>query len=320
MKTAALIADCVRLHSPPSDEYDERSWMVFATNHGLGWHVGPRDRELTGRALADASRLLRPADMAQLVALRTDVQLLRGAGLIELDTSEPAFMIRDRPPKTLIPPSPTQADLAAADAKRARRAIQLAKANVLPTVLDSVSTSALGEVLRDSRRAPAAVHTSNLEQQVVGLAAIYALAVLPGIADYPSDLVLAWRDELADSLNAFRSRIRELLVESSFLEGDREPAAYLMMIGPQLDRDYHELKREARKASLWQTTKERAPASAGIGAGIGLELAIAGHPLLAASALLQGTISQGIVNLAESVRRRADLRKHPLYWNYRIGR
>lgn len=319
MKAAALMSDEVRLHAPPEEDFDERSWVIFGSGStGLGWNVGPRDPELVGSLLAQESRFLLPADMAELVALRTDVQLLRAAGLIELDTDEPTYFIRTKAPTTLVPATPSLDDLANAEARRIQRSSKLAAATVIPTVLDAVSADSLQVVLRDKRHAVHAVHTSTLEQQVVGLSAMYATTVVPQIMDCSSEQVLNWRVELGESLGAFHERVRELLIDSSSADAS-DATEYMKRIGPQLDRDFSELRRQARSSRLWQTTREHSPVAVGLGAGFGLQLMAAGKPLLAASALLQGTVTQALVNVAEALRRQRATRGHALYWRHVIA-
>jgi hypothetical protein len=323
MKAATLMSQRVRLHAPPAEDDDERSWLVFATGlNPWAWLVGPRDPVLVGESLVAESRLLRPADMAELIALRTDVQLMRGAGMIELNTSEPTFVIYDHPrprPKTLVPPPPTLDDVANAEAKRIRGYSRLAQAAVLPTVLDAVSAEALGEALRDPRHANQIAHVSSLEQQVVGLAALYAVAGLPDIANYSAEQVLQWRDSLAESLGAFHERVRNLLIDSTVGPGASDLPEYMRLIGPQLDRDLYEIRCQSRSARLWDTTKERFPVMVGLGSSLALELMWAGQPLLAASAFLQGTAAQALVNVAEAVRRSRGTHRHPLYWRHVVS-
>lgn len=147
----------------------------------------------------------------------------------------------------------------------------------------------------------------------------YVLRVLPGVTQYPAELVLEWRDELADSLSSFRSRIQDFGSNAELSSDADQASRQLEVIGAHLDHDLAELRREARATRLWRATLDQLPTIAGRGATVGIAFGTGFRdPSVGLVSLLSASIAQGVTMAFDVARRRRAIRSHPMQWRYAI--
>jgi len=166
----------------------------------------------------------------------------------------------------------------------------------------------------------AAQKEPSADQVALSIAPAYVLRILPGLTDYPVELVLEWRDTLGDSLDAFHQRISDFSTACEPVNSPDQARRQLEIIGAQLDRDFAELKREARATQLWRATQDQAPTMAGRAAAVGVAFGAGfGHPAIGLVALLSASITQGVTMAFDLAKRRRAMQAHPLHWRYVLG-
>lgn len=158
------------------------------------------------------------------------------------------------------------------------------------------------------------------ELVALSVAPAYALRILPGLANYPAELVLEWRDTLNESLDAFRKRIADFAAASQPIESPTEARRQLEIIGAHLDRDFAELQREAQATRLWRATQDQVPTMAGRAATVGVAFGAGfGRPAIGLIALLSASIAQGVTMAFDLAKRRGAMQAHPMHWRYVLG-
>lgn len=320
IKTCALVSDRIVLSSPHTEQHDERAWASFFFDGSFDWNGKPKDRERLSKDLADDPILgLCPSDLVpEIVRLQTDMKILRHERIFDLATDEPVWEVRTTRPATL---QLTWDQEAALVAQRWGQLRAIAEAPE-PVVFDARSATALKAAMQFTRSRPStdASGIAPVAGRVLSAAALYAARAVPNLHALPAEAVLALRDELGDSLSAFRSRIDELVVESTSIDERDEVGLWLREISPTLDREFGDLKRAAASSRISAVSRERAPVGLGAGAALGFQLGLAGRVVAGSSAFAAGALGQFVVNAAEVVRRRGSLGRHPLYWRLVMSR
>lgn len=154
---------------------------------------------------------------------------------------------------------------------------------------------------------------------VLEVAGLYVTKALPHLDLYPVDLLLAWREHLDESLQAFRARVAEHRSAMTGIGWKDEDERMVVDIARSLDVEYLELQKQARSSALWPVTKERLPAISGTATTLALSFAAGTKdPIIGLQALLGAGLAQGMVTAFTSLRRVRATNRHPMYWRHAL--
>jgi hypothetical protein len=198
------------------------------------------------------------------------------------------------------------------------RAHRLLTSRAVAAVLDETSEAELHHYLSQGVLRQGALRVTDAGR-ALSIAPLYVLRAVPHLAELDVGLLIDWREELADSLSAYRSAVVEISTAASGVDR-ADTDAFLASVGPHLDRLYAEVSRHAEASRLWSVTRERSASFVGPAVPAGIVLAAAPHqPVAALSALAAGTLTQALVTVVEALRRIKNTSAHPLYWRYALN-
>jgi hypothetical protein len=165
--------------------------------------------------------------------------------------------------------------------------------------------------------------TRTREELCVRLAAntayLYVARAIPHLETLPVDLVLEWRSALRDSLEAYRTRVYQIVERSWAGESGEKLSRLIEHIMYELDQEFEQVQREAKSQPLWRATREAIPSIAGTSAGIAIELIVGLNNPLPASLVAAGGMLGGALTIAlTAARDERAMNKSPLYWRYAI--
>ena len=158
----------------------------------------------------------------------------------------------------------------------------------------------------------------SLAQQALGVAPLYVLRAVPNIGDFSVERILMLRDELSDSLGAYRAAVARYLHDSTTVE-DENAAAFLQEISTELDRAYEDLLQHSESATLTMVAAERLPVAVGAFSALAYTFgASAQAPVASLHGLAAGSLAYALSSVAESLRRMRRRKSHPLFWRYTL--
>ena len=151
----------------------------------------------------------------------------------------------------------------------------------------------------------------------------YTMFALPWAHHYPPELLLAWIDELSDSLDAYNELVAKLWADFDNSGAGSRSTFQLDELCRVLDQQYEELRRHVRSSRLLSVTKRNLPEFVG-------QQTMAVVPALILSGafvvlLTSGmvTVGQAVKNTWEGVRERsrvsAEVGATPMYWQYQLS-
>jgi hypothetical protein len=177
-----------------------------------------------------------------------------------------------------------------------------------------LSTEAFVSIVRQSMDPEA-----EWRRLALNLGTRYVASVLPLFDLYPRELADEWQATLADSLTAFRTRLKTLAAEVVHASLDAERTYSL--VANTLNRDYDELLVRVHDASLWATTKELLPELVGYNGMATVLSAVAGRPAEETLVGIGGMAFASWIRIAWTTLQSSwKVAQHPLYWRYEMQR
>ena len=114
-----------------------------------------------------------------------------------------------------------------------------------------MDTKTLMQVLPNMRDSAECEPTRNsVFASAANTAYLYVARSIPHLDILPADLVLEWRSALRDSLEAYRTRVHEIVQRSWAGENDAKLERLIEHIVYELDQEYGQVKRDAQSRPL----------------------------------------------------------------------
>ena len=194
----------------------------------------------------------------------------------------------------------------------------LLSSRAVATVLDDEAEGRLASYLTSST-----VELNDLPHSVaaraLSFAPLYVLRSVPFLADLKAEAILAWKEELADSLGEYRQECASAALGAEDITL-AETSQYLREVGQHLDGLYVGCLRSMRASPTWKVScSDQASGFISPLAAGGLSLQLTGDSAIAAATLGAGSLANALVIIAEGMRTVRTRRSHPLYWRYRLS-
>ena len=180
------------------------------------------------------------------------------------------------------------------------RAYRLLSSRAVATVLDAEEEGQLASYLTSST-----VELNDLPHSVaaraLSFAPLYVLRSVPFLADLKAEAILAWKEELADSLGEYRQECASAALGAEDITL-AETSQYLREVGQHLDGLYVGCLRSMRASPTWKVGRDRASGFISPLAAGGLSLQLTGDSAIAAATLGAGSLANALVIIAEGMR------------------
>lgn len=165
---------------------------------------------------------------------------------------------------------------------------------------------------------------TSVAQRVLSLASVYTTTAVPFLGEIPPEAAMDLREELDESLVAFRIRLREVAGAASGIADGESFCRYLSEAAVQLETAYRAYVRDVERNTVRRVIASRWPTivggAAGTGTTVGLTAALGlVNPTVVAVAATFA-VSQLVTSIGEKVAASRQLRSAPLYWVLQLER